>query len=156
MNFNEFLAHAKKVNGMPLDTLAKEVGAHMVLYPETCMKVIEKALKPFESPEDIRWDFLSACLNENEGFALDIAVVVATSPWCLKLLGNLDEVKDDADKGFCLAVLNGLDIDDKFREYFDFEGYWHKNGCDTITTSYGVYMVDTRAITHWIKELAAY
>lgn len=28
MNFNEFLTHAKKVNGMPLDTLAKEVGAH--------------------------------------------------------------------------------------------------------------------------------
>ena len=29
MNFNEFLAYAKKVNGVPLDTLAKEVGAHM-------------------------------------------------------------------------------------------------------------------------------
>lgn len=27
-----------------------------------------------------------------------------------------------------LAVLNGLDIDDKFREYFDFEDYWHNNG----------------------------
>lgn len=40
MNFNEFLANAKKVNGMPLDTLAKEVGAHMVLYPESGMKVI--------------------------------------------------------------------------------------------------------------------
>lgn len=40
MNFNEFLAHAKKVNGVPLDTLAKEVGAHMVLYPETDMKVV--------------------------------------------------------------------------------------------------------------------
>lgn len=83
-------------------------------------------------------------------------VVVATSPWCLKLLGNLDEVKDDADKGFCLAVLNGLDIDYKFREYFDFEGYWHKNGCDTITTSYGVYMVNMRELAHWIKELASY
>jgi hypothetical protein len=34
MKFNEFLAHAKKRNGVPLDTLAKEVGAHMVLYPE--------------------------------------------------------------------------------------------------------------------------
>ena len=153
MNFNEFLTHAKKVNGMPLDTLAKEVGAHMVLYPETGMKVIEKALEPFESPEDIHWDLLSACLNE--GDALDMAVVIATSPWCLKLLGNPDEVKDDADKGFCLAVLNGLDVDDKFREYFDFEEYWHKNGCDTITTSCGVYMVNTKALAHWIKELAA-
>lgn len=109
MNFNEFLAHAKKVNGMPLDTLAKEVGAHMVLYPETCMKVIEKALKPFESPEDIRWDFLSACLNE--GFALDKAVVIATSPWCIKLLGHHDE----SDKRFVssqddltLALLGGV------------------------------------------------
>lgn len=46
MNFNEFLAHAKKRNEVPLDRLAKEVGAHMVLYPETCMKVIEKALEP--------------------------------------------------------------------------------------------------------------
>lgn len=154
MNFNEFLAHAKKVNGMPLDTLAKEVGAHMVLYSESGMKVIEKALKPFESPEDIRWDLLSTCLNK--GDALGMAVVVATSPWCLKFLGNLDEVKDDADKGFCLAVLNGLDIDYKFREYFDFEGYWHKNGCDTITTSYGVYMVNMRELAHWAKELASY
>lgn len=154
MNFNEFLVNAKKTNGMPLDTLANEVGAHMVLYPETGMKVIEKALALIESPEDIRWDFLGACLNE--GMALDMAVVIATSPWCLKLLGDLSQVKDDADKGFCLAVLNGLDIDDKFREYFDFEEYWHKNGCGTITTSYGVYMVDTRAISHWIEELAAY
>lgn len=154
MNFNEFLTHAKKVNGMPLDTLAKEVGAHMVLYPETCMKVIEKALKPFESPEDIRWDFLSACLNE--GFALDKAVVIATSPWCIKLLGHHDEVKDDSGKGFCLAILNGLDVEEKFYNYFDFEEYWHKNGGDTITTSYGVYMVDTKAIAHWIKELASY
>jgi hypothetical protein len=154
MNFNEFLAHAKKVNGMPLDTLAKEVGAHMVLYPETCMKVIEKALKPIESPEDIRWDFLSASLNED--MALDVSVVVATSPWCLKLLGDLSQVKDDADKGFCLAVLNGLDMDSKFNEYFDFEKYWHRNGGDTITTSYGVYMVDMRELTRCIKELAAY
>ena len=154
MNFNEFLIHAKKVNGMPLDTLVKEVGASMVLYPETCMKVIEKALKPFENPEDIRWDFISACLNE--GKSLDIAVVIATSPWCLKLLGDLSQVKDDADKGFCLAVLNGLDIDDKFRAYFDFEEYWHKNGGDTITTSYGVYMVNTSELTHWVKELASY
>ena len=154
MNFNEFLAHAKKRNDVPLDRLAKEVGAHMVLYPETCMKVIEKALALVESPEGIRWDFLSASLNE--GMALDVSVVVATSPWCLKLLGNLDEVKDDADKGFCLAVLNGLDIDDKFRKYFDFEGYWHKNGGDTITSSYGVYMVDTKGLAYWLKELAAY
>lgn len=154
MNFNEFLAHAKKVNGIPLDTLAKEVGAHIVLYPETCMKAIEKALALIESPEDIRCDFLSACLNE--GFALDMAVVIATSPWCIKLLGKLDEVKDDADKGFCLAVLNGLDIDDKFREYFDFEDYWHNNGGETITTNYGVYMVDTKGLAYWLKELAAY
>lgn len=154
MNFNEFLAHAKKVNGMPLDTLAKEVGAHMVLYPESGMKAIAKALALIESPEDIRWDFLSACLTE--GFALDMAVVIATSPWCIKLLGHHDEVKDDADKGFCLAVLNGLDIDDKFREYFDFEDYWHNNGGETITTSYGVYMVDTKGLAYWLKELAAY
>ena len=73
-----------------------------------------------------------------------MVIVISTSPWCLKLLGNLDEVKDDADKGFCLAVLNGLDIDYKFREYFDFEEYWNDN------------MVDTRAIAHWIEELAAY
>lgn len=154
MNFNEFLAHAKKVNGMPLDTLAKEVGAHMVLYPESGMKVIDKALAPIESPDNIRWDFLSSCLNE--GFALDMAVVVSTSPWCLKLLGDLSQVKDDADKGFCLAVLNGLDIDDKFREYFNFEEYWHKNGGATITTNYGVYMVDTKGLAYWLKELAAY
>lgn len=154
MNFNEFLTHAKKVNGMPLDTLAKEVGSHMVLYPETCMKAIEKALALIESPEDIRWDFLSACLNE--GFALDKAVVIAASPWFIKLLGHHDEAKNDADKGFCLAVLNGLDIDYKFKKYFDFEKYWNDNGGDTITTSYGVYMVDTRAVAHWIEELAAY
>ena len=128
----------------------------MVLYPENCMYVIGKALAPVESPEGIRWDFLSACLNE--GMALDMAVVVSTSssPWCLKLLGDISQTKDDADKGFCLAVLNGLDIDDKFREYFDFEEYWHNNGGDTITTSYGVYMVDTKALAYWIKELAAY
>lgn len=55
-----------------------------------------------------------------------------------------------------LAELNGLDIDDKFREYFDFEDYWHNNGGDTITTSYGVYMVDTKGLAYWLKELAAY
>lgn len=51
---------------------------------------------------------------------------------------------------------NGLDIDDKFREYFDFEDYWHNNGGETITTSYGVYMVDTKGLAYWLKELAAY
>lgn len=81
-----------------------------------------------------------------------MTVVITTSPWCTKLLGNLDEVKDDSDKGFCLAILNGLDVEEKF----DFEGYWHSNGGDTITTSYGVYMVDTGAIAHLIEELAAY
>lgn len=151
MNFNEFLTHAKKVDGLNLSTLAEEVGSHMVLHPDTCMRVIEKALAPVEWPEDIRWDFLSASLNES--MTLYMAVVVATSPWCAKLLGNHDQAKDDADKGFCLAVLNGLDIDDKFREYFDFEGYWHKNGCDTITTSYGVYMLNMKEITLRIKEL---
>lgn len=154
MNFNEFLANAKKVNGVPLDTLAKEVGAHMVLYPESGMKVIEKALAPIESPECIRWDLLSTCLNE--GDALDKAVVVATSPWCLKLLGTLDEVKDDSGKGFCLAILNGLDVEEKFYNYFDFEDYWHNNCGETITTSYGVYMVDTKGLAYWLKELAAY
>lgn len=150
MNFNEFLAHAKKRNGVPLDILAKEVG----MYPESGLKVIEKALAPIESPEVIRWDLLSTCLNE--GYALDMAVGIAISPWCLKLLGKLDEVKDEAGKGFCLAVLNGLDIDDKFREHFDFENYWHNNGCETITTSSGVYMVDTKSLAYWLKELAAY
>lgn len=53
-------------------------------------------------------------------------------------------------------MLNGLDIDDKFREYFDFEDYWHNNGGETITTSYGVYMVDTKGLAYWLKELAAY
>lgn len=151
MNFNEFLAAAKKVDGLNLSTLAEEVGSHMVLRPDTCMRVIEKALAPVEWPEDIRWDFLSACLNE--GFALDVAVVVATSPWCVKLLGDLSQAKDDADKGFCLAVLNGLDMDSKFNEYFDFEKYWHRNGVDTITTSYGVYMLNMKEITLRIKEL---
>lgn len=153
MNFNEFLAHAKKVNGMPLDTLAKEVGAHMVLHPYTCMRVIERALAPIESPEVIRWDFLSASLKE--GMALYMAVVVSTSPWCLKLLGDLSQVKDEADKGFCLAVLNGLDTDEKFYKYFDFEGYWKNNGCDTITTGYGVYMLNMKEITLRIKELVS-
>lgn len=55
-----------------------------------------------------------------------------------------------------LAVLNGLDIDDKFMEYFEFEDYWHNNGGETITTSYGVYMVDTKGLAYWLKELAAY
>ena len=54
------------------------------------------------------------------------------------------------------SVFNDLDIDDKFREYFDFEDYWHNNGGDTITTSYGVYMVDTKGLAYWLKELAAY
>jgi hypothetical protein len=26
----------------------------------------------------------------------------------------------------------------------------------TITTSYGVYMVDTKGLAYWLKELAAY
>jgi hypothetical protein len=153
MNFNEFLAHAKKVDCLNLSTLAEEVGSHMVLHPDTCMRVIEKALAPVECPEDIRWDFLSASLNE--GDALDMAVVVATSPWCLKLLGTLDEVKDDSGKGFCLAILNGLDVEEKFYNYFDFEDYWHKNGGDTITTSYGVYMLNMKEITLRIKELVS-
>ena len=55
-----------------------------------------------------------------------------------------------------LAEFNGLDIDDKFREYFDFEEYWHDKGGETITTSYGVYMVDTKGLAYWLKELAAY
>lgn len=56
----------------------------------------------------------------------------------------------------CLNEGDGLDIDDKFREYFDFEEYWHNNGGETITTSYGVYMVDTKGLAYWLKELAAY
>lgn len=153
MNFTEFLTLAKKVECLNLSTLAEEVGNLMVLYPETCMRVVDKVLALVEIPEDIRWDFFSAALNE--GFDLDMAVVIATSPFCVKLLGHHYEVKDDADKGFYLAVLNGLNIDDKFKEYFDFEAYWNDSECDTITTSYGVYVVDTRAITRWIKELVA-
>lgn len=153
MNFTEFLTRAKKVGCLNLDTLAEEVGSLMVLYPETCMKTIEKVLALVEIPEDIRWDFFSAALNE--GFDLDMAVVIATSPFCIKLLGHHYEVKDDADKGFYLAVLNGLNIDDRFKKYFDFEEYWVDSECGTITTSYGVYVVDTRAITRWIKELVA-
>lgn len=153
MNFNEFLVHAKKINGMPLDTLAEEVGSLMVMHPETCMRTVEKVLALVEIPEDIRWDFFKAALNE--GFDLNMAVVIATSPFCTKLLGHPYEIKTDADKGFYLAALNGLNIDDKFIEYFDFERYWDDSQCDTITTIYGVYMVDTQAITRWIKELVA-
>lgn len=153
MNFTEFLTLAKKINGMPLDTLAKEVGAHMVLHPESGMKTIEKVLALVEIPEDIRWDFFKAALNE--GFDLDMSIIIATCPFCIKLLGHPYEVKDDADKGFYLAALNGLNIDDEFIEYIDFEKYWDDSQCDTVTTSYGVYMVDTQAITRWIKELVA-
>lgn len=154
MNFNEFLAHAKKCNEVPLDRLAKEVGATMTLYPETCMKVIENALEPVRSPEGIRWCFLSACLNE--GKALDMAVVIATNTDCLKLIGKLYEIGTDADKGFGLAVRNGLNMDAKFNDYFDFEAYWKENGGDTITTLYGVYMIDTNRLSQKYKELAAY
>lgn len=152
MNFNEFLAHAKKVDCLDLSTLAEEVGSLMVLHHETCMRVIEKALAPVESPEGIRWDFLSECLNDGE--ALDVALVVAVNPGCLKLLGDHSEIKDDADKGFALAVLNGLDMDSKFNEYFDFEKYWHRNGGYTLTTSYGVYLWDTKELARILKELS--
>jgi hypothetical protein len=50
--------------------------------------------------------------------ALDMAVVIATNPGCLKLLGRLPEIRDDADKGY---DLNGLDIDKLFLKFFDFE-----------------------------------
>ena len=77
-----------------------------------------------------------------------------SSPWCLKLLGKLDEVKDDADKGYGLAVRNGLDIDGLFLKFFDFEEYWRENGGETITTPYGVYMIDTKELSKKYKELA--
>lgn len=153
MNFTEFLNHAKRVDRMPLETLAKEVGAYMVLHPESGMKTIEKVLALVEIPEDIRWDFFRAALNE--GFDLDMSIIIATCPFCTKLLGHHYEVNTDADKGFYLAVLNGLKADDKFIEYFDFEEYWADSECETITTPYGVYMVDTRAITRFVKELVA-
>lgn len=54
------------------------------------------------------------------------------------------------------TVEQDVDTVDKFREYFDFEDYWHNNGGETITTSYGVYMVDTKGLAYWLKELAAY
>lgn len=153
MNFNEFLVHAKKINGMPLDTLAEEVGSLMVIRTDMCMRVIEKVLSLVEIPEDIRWDFFKAALNE--GFDLDMSVIIATCPFCTKLLGHHYEVNTDADKGLYLAALNGINIDDELIEYFDFESYWVDSECDTITTPYGVYMVDTRAITRFIKELVA-
>lgn len=152
MNFNEFLVHAKKVDCLNLSILAEEVGSLMVLHPETCMRVIEKALAPVESPEGIRWDFLSASLNE--GMTLDVSVVVATSPWCLKLLGSTNEIADDSGKGFCLAILNGLDVEEKFYNYFDFKKYWEKNGGDTITTQLGVYLVNSEEISKRFTELS--
>lgn len=153
MNFTEFLTHAKKVGCLNLETLAKEVGAHMVMHPETSMRVIEKVLALVEIPEDIRWDFFRAALNE--GFDLGMAIIIATCPFCTKLLGHPYEINTDADKGLYLAALNGINIDDELIEYFDFESYWEDSECETITTPYGVYMVDTRAITRFIKELVA-
>lgn len=153
MNFTEFLNRAKKVGCLNLETLAKEVGAYMVLHPETSMRTVEKVLALVEIPEDIRWDFFRAALNE--GFDLDMSIIIATCPFCTKLLGHHYEVNTDEDKGFYLASLNGLKLDDEFIEYFDFERYWEDSQCDTITTPYGVYMVDTQAITRFIKELVA-
>lgn len=153
MNFNEFLNHAKRVNGMPIDTLAEEVGSLMVIRTDICMRVIEKVLSLVEIPEDIRWDFFRAALNE--GFDLDMSIIIATCPFCTKLLGHHYEVNTDEDKGYYLAILNGLNVNDKFVEYFNFENYWDDSQCDTITTPYGVYMVDTQAVSRWIKELVA-
>lgn len=89
----------------------------------------------------------------NEGMALDRAVVIATNPGCLKLLGRLPEIRDDADKGYGLAVRNGLD--ELFLKFFDFEEYWRENGGDTITTLYGVYMIDPKELSKKYKELAS-
>lgn len=44
----------------------------------------------------------------------------------------------------------------EFLKFFDFEEYWRENGGDMITTSYGVYMVNTKELAYWLKELAAY
>lgn len=153
MNFTEFLSNAKKVECLNLDNLAEEVGSLMVIRDDMCMKTIEKVLALVESKEDIRWDFFKASLNE--GFDLDMAIIIATCPFCTKLLGHHYEVNTDADKGFYLASLNGINIDDELIEYFDFESYWEDSECETITTPYGVYMVDTKAITRFIKEIVA-
>lgn len=53
-----------------------------------------------------------------------------------------------------LAVRNGLDIDELFLKFFDFEEYWRENGGETLTTPYGVYMIDTKELSKKYKELA--
>ena len=152
MNFNEFIEHARKAYGVPLGTLSKEVGASMVLFTKTHMRVIERALAPVEGPEGIRWVILGACLKND--MSLPRAIIAATGSNCFKLLGSTDEVKDDADKGFCLAVRNGLNTDAAFYKYFDFEKYWEENGDNTITTKLGVYMVNSEEISKRFTELA--
>lgn len=152
MNFNEFLEHARKAYGISLGTLSKAVGASMVLFPKTHMAVIEKALAPVEGPEGVRWVILGACLEN--AMSLPRAIIAATNSNCFKLLGSTDEVKDDANKGFCLAVRNGLNTDADFYKYFDFEKYWEENGGDTITTQLGVYLVNSEEISNRFTELA--
>lgn len=151
MNFNEFITFARKSHEVSLDLLAKEVGDTLVKYP-THSAVIEKVLAPIESPEVIRWDILSSCLTG--GWSLHVAVVVATHPSeCLELLGSVSEVMDTADKGFALAVRNGLDIDDRFYKYFNFEEYWHENGGSVMEHAGYVYLVNIEEIFKIDAEL---
>lgn len=152
MNFTEFLENARKAYGVSLGTLSKAVGASMVLYPKTHLRVIQGALAPVNGPEGVRWIILSACLED--GMTLPRAIIAATTSNCFKLLGSTDEVKDDADKGFCLAVRNGLNTDAAFYKYFDFKKYWEENGDDTITTQLGVYLVNSEEISKRFTELS--
>lgn len=152
MNFTEFLEYARKAYGVNLDTLSKAVGASMVLYPKAYMRAIQGALAPVNGPDGVRWIILGACLED--GMTLPRAIIAATSPGCIKLLGgNTKGVMDDADKGFCLAVHDGLNA--KFCDYFDFKKYWEKNGGDTITTQLGVYLVNSEEISKRFTALSS-
>lgn len=152
MNFTEFLENARKAYGVSLGTLSKAVGDSMVLYPKAHLRVIQGALAPVNGPEGIRWIILGECLEN--GMTLPRAIIAATSTGCIKLLGSTDEIKDDADKGFCLAVHDGLDVNAKFYDYFDFKKYWEENGDDTITTQLGVYLVNSEEISKRFTELS--
>lgn len=152
MNFTEFLENARKAYGVSLGTLSKAVGDSMVLYPKAHLRVIQGALAPVNGPEGVRWIILSACLED--GMTLPRAIIAATSPGCIKLLGSTNEIVDDADKGFALAVHDGLDANPKFYDYFDFKKYWEKNGGDTITTQLGVYLVNSEEISKRFTELS--
>lgn len=66
----------------------------------------------------------------------------------LEMLAEFNEVVHG------VAVRNGLDIDELFLKFFDFEEYWRENGGETLTTPYGVYMIDTKELSKKYKDLA--